>query len=89
MWKVSIEEQFYLFWPALMRMLKRRGMIIAGNVTFLLSTVSQIGIVLGGVAGGLLYFGSASRRTRWRWESCLPYMQIVCLNLRVAHVSLW
>ncbi len=61
LWTVSIEEQFYLFWPALMRMLKRRGMIIAGIVTFLLSTVSQIGIVLGGVAGGLLYFGSASR----------------------------
>src|SRR6202789_3743849 len=33
LWTVSIEEQFYLLWPALMRMLDRRGMIVAAMVT--------------------------------------------------------
>jgi peptidoglycan/LPS O-acetylase OafA/YrhL len=61
LWTVSIEEQFYLIWPALMKVLKRRGMIIAGILTFLLSAVSQVGIVLGGAPWTYLYFGTASR----------------------------
>jgi peptidoglycan/LPS O-acetylase OafA/YrhL len=61
LWTVSIEEQFYLFWPALMSVLKRRGMIIAGIVIFFLSMVGQIGTVLCGANTGYIYFGSASR----------------------------
>src|ERR1700677_86398 len=61
LWTVSIEEQFYLVWPALMRMLERRGMIIAGILTFLLATLSQAGIVRAGLSGGYIYYGSASR----------------------------
>jgi peptidoglycan/LPS O-acetylase OafA/YrhL len=61
LWTVSIEEQFYLVWPALMRMLGRRGMIIAAVATFLLSTLSQIGIALAGLSGGYIYYGSPSR----------------------------
>jgi peptidoglycan/LPS O-acetylase OafA/YrhL len=61
LWTVSIEEQFYLVWPALMKILERRGMIIAGILTFLLATLSQAGIVLAGLSGGYIYYGSASR----------------------------
>jgi peptidoglycan/LPS O-acetylase OafA/YrhL len=61
LWTVSIEEQFYLVWPALMKVLERRGMIIAGILTFLLATFSQAGIVLTGLSGGYIYYGSASR----------------------------
>jgi len=61
LWTVSIEEQFYLIWPALMKMLERRGMILAGIVTFLLATTSQAAIALAGVSGGYIYYGSASR----------------------------
>jgi peptidoglycan/LPS O-acetylase OafA/YrhL len=61
LWTVSIEEQFYLLWPALMKMLDRRGMIVAAIVTVLLSTLSQAGIVLTGLSGGYIYYGSASR----------------------------
>jgi peptidoglycan/LPS O-acetylase OafA/YrhL len=61
LWTVSIEEQFYLVWPALMKVLERRGMIIAGILTFLLATLSQAGIVLAGFSGGYIYYGSASR----------------------------
>ena len=61
LWTVSIEEQFYLIWPALMMMLERRGMIIAGFTTFLLATASQAAIALAGLSGGYIYYGSASR----------------------------
>jgi peptidoglycan/LPS O-acetylase OafA/YrhL len=61
LWTVSIEEQFYLVWPALMKMLARRGMIIAATLTFLLATLSQAGIVLAGLSGGYIYYGSTSR----------------------------
>jgi peptidoglycan/LPS O-acetylase OafA/YrhL len=61
LWTVSIEEQFYLVWPALMKTLERRGMIVAGILTFLLAGVSQVGIMLAGLSGGYIYYGSASR----------------------------
>jgi peptidoglycan/LPS O-acetylase OafA/YrhL len=61
LWTVSIEEQFYLIWPALMMMLERRGMIIAGFTTFLLAIASQAAIGLAGLSGGYIYYGSASR----------------------------
>lgn len=61
LWTVSIEEQFYMVWPALMDRLERRGMIVTGILTFVLATLSQIGIVLAGWSGGYIYYGSASR----------------------------
>jgi peptidoglycan/LPS O-acetylase OafA/YrhL len=61
LWTVSIEEQFYLVWPVLMKMLGRRGMIVAAVVTFLLATLSQIGVALAGLSGGYIYYGSISR----------------------------
>ena len=61
LWTVSIEEQFYLIWPLLMKMLERRGMIVAAIVTFLLATVSRIGFMLAGSSGGFIYYGSISR----------------------------
>jgi peptidoglycan/LPS O-acetylase OafA/YrhL len=61
LWTVSIEEQFYLLWPVLMRMLGRRGMIVAAVVTFLLATLSQVGVALAGLSGSYVYYGSVSR----------------------------
>jgi peptidoglycan/LPS O-acetylase OafA/YrhL len=63
LWTVSIEEQFYLLWPALVKVLQRRGIVVAAITTFVLATLSQIGIVLAGVGWGFLYYGSASRAT--------------------------
>jgi peptidoglycan/LPS O-acetylase OafA/YrhL len=61
LWTVSIEEQFYLVWPLMMKILQRRGMIIAAVVAFLLATLSQIGVVLTGLRTGYIYYGSTSR----------------------------
>jgi peptidoglycan/LPS O-acetylase OafA/YrhL len=61
LWTVSIEEQFYLAWPAIMKILKCRFMVTAGIGIFLLATASQIGLALAKAGRGYLYFGSASR----------------------------
>jgi peptidoglycan/LPS O-acetylase OafA/YrhL len=61
LWTVSIEEQFYLLWPLLMKMLQRRGMIVAAIVTFMLATISRLGFMLAGWSGGFIYYGSICR----------------------------
>ena len=61
LWTVSIEEQFYLFWPLMVKVLERRGLIISGIVMFLLATVCRVIFVLAGVSGGYVYYGSTAR----------------------------
>lgn len=61
LWTVSIEEQFYLIWPALMKKLDRHGMIIAAALTFVLSAASQVGLVLAGANPNYIEYSSASR----------------------------
>lgn len=61
LWTVSIEEQFYLIWPLLVKKLERRGLIISAIVMFLLATAFRIGFVLAGVSGGYIYYGSTAR----------------------------
>jgi peptidoglycan/LPS O-acetylase OafA/YrhL len=61
MWTVSIEEQFYLLWPLLMKVLSRRGMIVAATGIFVLATASRMVWMLAGQSGGFLYYGSTSR----------------------------
>jgi peptidoglycan/LPS O-acetylase OafA/YrhL len=63
LWTVSIEEQFYVLWPALVKVLQRLGIVVAAITTFVLATLSQVGIVLAGVGQLYLYYGSASRAT--------------------------
>lgn len=60
MWTVSIEEQFYLIWPFLVKKLQRRGMIIAACAIFLLATVSRVGLVLSGMNANYIKYTSTS-----------------------------
>jgi peptidoglycan/LPS O-acetylase OafA/YrhL len=61
LWTVSIEEQFYLIWPVLMQLLRRRGMVAAAVITVVLATASRVAFLLAGWSGGFLYYGSISR----------------------------
>jgi peptidoglycan/LPS O-acetylase OafA/YrhL len=61
LWTVSIEEQFYLIWPALMKRLHRRGMIVAAALTFVLSIASQVAFVLVHANPYYIDFASTSR----------------------------
>ena len=42
LWSISVEEQFYLLWPLLARVMKRTGLIIACLLLVVLSLVSVI-----------------------------------------------
>jgi peptidoglycan/LPS O-acetylase OafA/YrhL len=61
LWTVSIEEQFYLVWPAVMKRLHRRGMIVAAALTFVLSIASQVAFVLVHANPYYIDFASISR----------------------------
>ena len=61
LWTVAIEEQFYLLWPALMKRLAPRGMVVAALLTLVLATLSQAAIVWAGAGRLYIAFGSASR----------------------------
>jgi peptidoglycan/LPS O-acetylase OafA/YrhL len=61
LWTVSIEEQFYLIWPLLVKTLGRRALIGSTILMFLLATACRIGFVLAGTSGGYIYYGSTAR----------------------------
>ena len=41
LWSVSIEEQFYIFWPATMRKLSERGLLIAAALMIALANLTR------------------------------------------------
>jgi len=41
LWFISLQEQFYLFWPSVMRKLSQRGMIIAAVIMLAIATLSR------------------------------------------------
>jgi peptidoglycan/LPS O-acetylase OafA/YrhL len=42
LWSVSVEEQFYLFWPPIVAMLTRRGVVVAAAVMIAAANVTRI-----------------------------------------------
>jgi peptidoglycan/LPS O-acetylase OafA/YrhL len=61
LWTVSIEEQFYLIWPVMVKMFNRRGMVISAITMFFVATLFRVAFVLAGVSGGYIYYGSTAR----------------------------
>lgn len=45
LWTVSIEEQFYLLWPPIVRNITRKGLVTAAVVMLLIATVTRIVMV--------------------------------------------
>lgn len=45
LWTVSIEEQFYLFWPPVVRRISRKGILYAAVGMFLASNIARVIIV--------------------------------------------
>ncbi len=42
LWSVSIEEQFYLLWPAVVRRIGERGMIVAAGLLLVVANVARV-----------------------------------------------
>jgi len=60
LWSISVEEQFYISWPILLRKLNRRGVIFAGVLIWTFSICSRWLLVREG-AGSLIEFGTIGR----------------------------
>jgi peptidoglycan/LPS O-acetylase OafA/YrhL len=60
LWSISVEEQFYLSWPIVLRKLTQRGVIFAGALIWAFSICSRWLLVRDG-AGSLIEFGTIGR----------------------------
>jgi peptidoglycan/LPS O-acetylase OafA/YrhL len=56
LWSVSVEEQFYLLWPLLMRNLTRRGVIVAGFTIWIFTTVARFELLRAGMTPHQIWF---------------------------------
>jgi peptidoglycan/LPS O-acetylase OafA/YrhL/CubicO group peptidase (beta-lactamase class C family) len=65
LWSLAVEEQFYLFWPLLflggMRVLRRRGMVVAALAGALASAAAMALWYEPGVDPSRLYYGTDTR----------------------------
>jgi peptidoglycan/LPS O-acetylase OafA/YrhL len=46
LWSVSVEEQFYLFWPPVVARLSRRGIVRAAVVMIVLANLTRVAVLL-------------------------------------------
>ena len=90
LWTVSIEEQFYLVWPAVMKLLKRRGMIIAGD-SYLPTGDGKPGRLWcwEALSGRTCILGAHPVVTHWLWVSFWHSSRIVCRSLQVPCAFCW
>ncbi len=61
LWSVCVEEQFYLTWPLILKRLSRRGVLIAGVIILIFSTLSRALLVAGGFSDTVLHMGTFAR----------------------------
>jgi peptidoglycan/LPS O-acetylase OafA/YrhL len=61
LWSVSIEEQFYLFWPLALRRMSRRQLVFAVVGLLLLSNAVRAGLVFSHVLGAAIEYNTFAR----------------------------
>jgi peptidoglycan/LPS O-acetylase OafA/YrhL len=61
LWSLSVEEQFYLIWPLLVRNLTRRGLIVAGTVIWILTTCARFELIRHGFTPHQIWFTGFAR----------------------------
>src|SRR5260370_31764101 len=61
LWSLSVEEQFYLIWPLLVRNLTRRGLVVAGAVIWILTGCARFELILHGFTPHQIWFTGFAR----------------------------
>jgi peptidoglycan/LPS O-acetylase OafA/YrhL len=61
LWSVSIEEQFYLFWPVALRRLSRRQLIFAVLCLLLLANIVRVWVVFSHGLGAAIEYNTFTR----------------------------
>jgi peptidoglycan/LPS O-acetylase OafA/YrhL len=61
LWSLSVEEQFYLVWPLLVRNLTRRGLIVAGAVIWILTLFARFELIRDGFTPHQIWFTGFAR----------------------------
>jgi peptidoglycan/LPS O-acetylase OafA/YrhL len=61
LWSLSVEEQFYLIWPLLVRNLTRRGLVVAGAVVWILTSCARFELILHGFTPHQIWFTGFAR----------------------------
>lgn len=61
LWSLSVEEQFYLVWPLLVRNLTKRGLIVAGCVIWIMTTCVRFELILHGFTPLQIWFSGVGR----------------------------
>lgn len=73
LWSISVEEQFYLAWPLVVRNLSERGLLLASGGMLLISSVARVSIAL-------LHPGSE----RYFWFNTLTRLDPIALGILLA-----
>jgi peptidoglycan/LPS O-acetylase OafA/YrhL len=61
LWSISVEEQFYLVWPLIMRRLSRRSLLPTGLLILALTNVLRITAIMHGARGPAIWFNTFYR----------------------------
>ncbi|SPE25574.1 putative Acyltransferase 3 [Acidobacteriia bacterium SbA2] len=73
LWSVSVEEQFYLVWPPLVRRLNEQGMLVASGIMLLVSNLARLAIALAHV-----------QSERYIWFNTLTRLDPIALGIITA-----
>lgn len=61
LWSISIEEQFYLFWPPILRRITRRKLVYAVIALLLLANLARIALVMAHASGAAIEYNTFAR----------------------------
>ena len=61
LWSISIEEQFYLFWPPILRRVTRRNLMYVVIVLLLLANLARIALLAAHASGAAIEYNTFAR----------------------------
>ncbi|MGC2333809.1 MAG: acyltransferase [Candidatus Acidiferrales bacterium] len=61
LWSISIEEQFYLFWPPILRRITRRKLVYVVIALLLVANLARIGLLMAHASGAAIEYNTFAR----------------------------